>query len=262
MERRVISFCLFEHAYQYLRGLVENCQDINRIYPDFWIYVYLGNDFDRSIMLGKFDTISNLKFIETNMSGSINMCYRFFPIDDDDVSIAFSRDADSRINERDQYSINTFIESNKTFQIIRDNKDHKRKIMGGMWGIKKGCIDFKLRDRFNEYFFRSDRNRDYQCDQDFLSSEIYDRVVSNALVFDDYKHFPEEDSVGLFPPCKVFEGHVGSRIESSYPEYEPIPPPINIQLPIINIQLPIVNNPPSKSALSILGTLKSFSIKY
>ena len=218
--RIVISFSLFEHAYQYIVGLVENCQDINRLYPTFWIYIYLGNDFNRSIMDGKFTSFKNIKFIDTNISGSLNMCYRFFPIDDEDVDIAFSRDADSRINERDQYCINQFLKSDKKFQIIRDDINHKRLIMGGMWGIKKGCINFSIREYFYRYFFDKSRNRNYECDQDFLSDIFYPEVKDSAIIFDNYKHFPDEITVTIIGPTGPDDG-VGARIETSNPQ--PLP---------------------------------------
>ena len=70
------------------------------------------------------------------------MLNRFYPIDEPDVDLLFSRDADSRINERDQFVISEFIKSNKMFHIVRDHYEHKFPILGGIFGVKKGCIIF------------------------------------------------------------------------------------------------------------------------
>jgi hypothetical protein len=189
--RTVISFSLYGIVQKYIGGLLENCKQINKVYPDFWIYVYLGNDFDRSILNNKFDNIKNLLFIETGKSGHEVMSYRFFSIDRPEVGISFSRDCDSRINLRDQYCINEFIKSDKKFQIIRDHPQHNTEILGGMWGIKKGVLDFKIQDKLIEFKRTTDLN--FGSDQLFLSKYIYPRVKQYALIFDEYFKFPGEN---------------------------------------------------------------------
>lgn len=187
--RIVISFSLYGNVHKYFGGLVENCKTINTIYPNFWIYVYLGNDFDRSIMEGKFDAIKNIVFIETGKSGHEVMSYRFFAIDRPEVGIAFSRDADSRINARDQYCINEFLRSSKKFQIIRDNPSHGVQILGGMWGIKKGL---ELNIEYDLNIFRRNHIFQHGTDQDFLAEYIYPKVRDHALIFDEYFNYPGE----------------------------------------------------------------------
>jgi hypothetical protein len=186
--RTVISFSLYGFVNKYIGGLLQNCRDINRIYPDFWIYVYMGNDFDRSILNGVFDSISNLKLIETGCQGHVNMTYRFFAIDDENVEIMFSRDADSRLNLRDQYCINEFLKSDKRFQIIRDHPQHRALILGGMWGIKKGLIA-----SVKQLFVDSNRKfNSYDDDQQFLSGIMYPLIKNDALIFDEFFVFPGE----------------------------------------------------------------------
>jgi hypothetical protein len=201
--RKVISFSLYGNVEKYIGGLLENCKQINKIYPDFWIYVYLGNDFDKSILNDKFDNVKNLLFIETGKSGHEVMSYRFFSIDRTEVGISFSRDLDSIINLRDQYCINEFIKSDKKFQIIRDCKSHNTEILGGMWGIKKGLLNFKIEEKFN--VFRSESILfKYGTDQLFLSKYIYPRVKQYALTFDEYFKFPGETPQKINAPIIYF----------------------------------------------------------
>ena len=146
MKKRVFSYSLYGNINKYIGGLLQNCIDINSLYPDFWIYVYIGSDVSKDIFNCKFDNIRNIRYIDTGVVGHKNMVYRFLTIDEEGVEIAFSRDCDSRINKRDQYCINRFIESDKRFQIIRDNIQHNTRILGGMWGIKKGLLNVKIKD--------------------------------------------------------------------------------------------------------------------
>ena len=205
--RIVISFCLYGNAGPYFLGLIENCKIINQVYPDFWIYVFLGNDFDRSIMDGKLDSFNNLVFIETQKGGHQVMSHRFFAIDQPEVGIAFSRDLDSRINLRDQYCINEFLKSDKYFQIIRDCESHGTEILGGTWGIKKGLLNFKISDKFDE-FVKSHVAR-HGSDQFFLSKYIYPVISSNVLVFDEYFKYPGENPQKIVAPVIYFPNTKG-----------------------------------------------------
>jgi len=201
----VISLSIYGDAQRFIHGLYENCRDINRIYPDFWIYVYAGNDFDKS-MLNVLVGIRNLKIIYTGLTGHINMSYRFFSIDYPEVSIAFSRDCDCRIIARDQYCINTFIQSNKMFQIIRDNRSHDVSILGGMWGIKKGAIDTPLYKLFKKYSDSKIGEYGYGDDQEFLAQYVYPIVKPKSLIFDGRFHFfKDEEVVNIDVPDEITE---------------------------------------------------------
>jgi hypothetical protein len=193
-KRIVISFSLYGNAERYIRGLYENCKDINRIYPKYWIYVFLGSDFDHSI-LNVLNEIKNLKLIHTGLVGHINMSYRFFSIDYPEVGIAFSRDCDCRIINRDQYCINTFINSIKKFQIIRDNESHCTPILGGMWGIKKGLLNTSIYYLFEKYVKEKNTPFGYGDDQTFLAKYIYPNVKYDALIFDGRFHFYKDEVV-------------------------------------------------------------------
>ncbi len=205
--RTVISFSLYGNVNRYLGGLIENCRQINKTYPDFWIYVYLGNDFDKKNLDGKFYQIKNLLFIETQKSGHEVASWRFFAIDRPEVGIAFCRDADSRINVRDQYCINEFIKSDKKFQIIRDHHKHGVAILAGMWGIKTGInINFySLFVKFKVENFKFE----FGNDQDFLADYIYPRVRDHAIVFDEFFTYRGETRVKIPLP---YDQHIGETV--------------------------------------------------
>jgi hypothetical protein len=188
--RIVISYSLYGRAEMYIGGLLKNCEIINETFPEFWIYVFVGNDFDHSI-LESLNTFKNIKIIHTGVSGHRNASYRFIVIDYEEVGIAFSRDCDSYVNRRDKYCIRKFLETDKKFQIIRDNLSHSTEIMAGMWGIKKGILSFKILDKINEFYFKVGYVN-FGIDQVFLSNKIYPHVRDYSQVFDEFFHFPGE----------------------------------------------------------------------
>jgi len=197
-----ISFSLYGNVDNYMDGLIDNCRIINSEYPEYFIYVYTGNDFDHSI-LSQLNDFKNIKIIQTGQSGHVNRCYRFFTIDDENIDIAFSRDADSRVNKRDMYCINKFIESNISFQIIRDHPYHNVPICAGMWGIKRGCILDKIKVLFDRY---TAKDNSESFDQKFLADVIYEKVKHNAIVFDEFVKYPGEYCVPIEVPHETITG--------------------------------------------------------
>ena len=207
--RIVISYSLYGNAQKYIEGLITNCRLINSHFPDFWIYVFVGNDFDHSI-IERLSAFNNIKIIETGQPGHINMSYRFTAIDYDEVGIAFSRDCDSYLVKRDRYCIRKFLETDKKFQIIRENLSHRIEILGGMWGIKKGLLPFKMIDKINEYYKKITPM--YGTDQQFLITVIYLVVRDFSQVFDEFFHFPGETPekiVGI--PYELYN-HIGACV--------------------------------------------------
>jgi hypothetical protein len=217
MLRTVISFSLYGSVENYFRGLIENCKRINEIYPNFWIYVFIGNDFDHHILDDKLDNFTNVLVFQTGKSGLENRSHRFFAIDFPEVGIMFSRDLDSIVNLRDQYCINKFIESDKKFQIIRDHQNHSTQILAGMWGIKKGLLQTNIRDLFNRFKMQrtfgitKQIKFETESDQHFLAKFIYPIVMHDALVFDEYFNYPNEQPQKIlvdtfyFPPNNRYD---------------------------------------------------------
>lgn len=201
MSRTVISYSLYGNVRKYVGGLLDNCKIINEFYPEFWIYVYLGNDFDWNVYSNHFNNIKNIKYFKTNCSGHRTKLCRFLTIDFPEVGCAFSRDTDSHINARDRYCINTFLKSPKKFQIIRDHKFHTAwPILAGLWGIKKGLLHYKMTTLINTY-----GNSGWTCDQEFLKTHIYPNVIQDLMVFDEISNI-EGISQKIDVPLEIVYG--------------------------------------------------------
>ena len=136
MSKNIFSFCLYGHQKKYCEGLLENIQIIEKDFPDFEIWIYLGLDVPQEY-INKYRKFNKIKVI--NVSDSLK-CSRFFAIDNEECNIMICRDADSRIHSRDIWCIKEFINSTKKCHIIRDHYWHKDKISAGMWAVKCGLI--------------------------------------------------------------------------------------------------------------------------
>lgn len=178
---KVFSFSIYGDDKKYLLGLLKNIEIIREHYPDFHIFIYADKNLNEEYKK-KYQSYDNVKYMEFERENHSLMCNRFFAIDDDEVEIAFIRDADSRIHERDRWCINEFLKSDKLFHIIRDNHWHKLEITGGLWGIKKGCLIEKISELLIEYFQENKYVPNYDNDQQFLRNKLYSSIRDKCLI--------------------------------------------------------------------------------
>jgi hypothetical protein len=215
----VFSFVIYGNEKKYTQGLLANIHLIQSKFPSWKIWIYYGSDVDNSI-LSEYSNYTNISLIPTNNTGYITKFYRYLPIDDNSVDICIIRDADSRVNDRDEFCINQFLNSEKLFHIIRDHPNHKHKIMAGMWGIKKGALSESINDLFT--IWKQNYSIDFWSDTNFLINYIYPKVQSISLVHDDYNHFHDSSiSISYIKDNKHFIGQVYEYDENGeeYPKF-------------------------------------------
>ena len=151
--------------------MCRNVQLINHFYPDWKIYIALGAGVPDDIVkvLGE---QPNVVLKHTGREGGVNMHFRFFVIDEPDVEIIIVRDADSRIHARDRWCINRWLASNHGAMITRDHAFHNNNILGGLWGVRKGCLPGDMKELYGDYYKKiMDPSYDftYGNDQNYLS---------------------------------------------------------------------------------------------
>lgn len=183
------SFCLYNsYTPYYYDGLLENIALIQKEFPDWVIYVYIGNDVPPDFQ--ELLRSRGCRVRPTGVSGAINMVHRFFAIDDRDIDLMMVRDADSRVHWRDAWAIRQFVASGKMLHIIRDNKPHTVPILGGLWGMRKPSVS--IRD------LHTARPTGFQIhlgyDQNFLANEIYPLYRNSVLIHSSisWKFMPDE----------------------------------------------------------------------
>jgi hypothetical protein len=144
--KKIISYSLFGSDPKYCYGILCNVEQSKIVYPGWICRIYYDNSVPENV-ISELSTKKNVElndmsnFIWNNLDCQDNkkyhkMYWRFLPIDDDDVELMISRDADSRLSWREKKCVDIFIESDNLLHSIRDHLCHND-IMGGMWGIKK-----------------------------------------------------------------------------------------------------------------------------
>jgi hypothetical protein len=163
--KKIITFSLFGDNYKYLGGILCNVELAKIIYPD-WVCRIYHDDTVPSSILTEIDSNHNTELVRMEITTRCkSLMWRYLAIDDDDVEIMISRDADSRLSYREKKCVDIFMESDKILHSIRDNINHPN-IMAGMWGIKKNK-QINLAEKLKDYDIQSD-----DCDQKFLREEV------------------------------------------------------------------------------------------
>jgi len=187
---KVFSFCLYGIKDKYNKGMLKNIELINKEFPDFEIWIYIGECVP---ILKQLQQNKSVKCIFTGKTGHENMSYRFFAIDNPDVEIAIVRDADSRVYSRDVGFIKQFINSTKLFHIIHDHPHHTFKIMGGMWAMKKG-LDINIQQLYMDEWRPYNNFNDFFNDSYFLQNVLYFKLDPRDCMF----HLNYENNVEHF----------------------------------------------------------------
>jgi hypothetical protein len=179
---KVISFCVYGSNNKYCKGLDENLKLMESNLSDYNAFVYVGDGVPNNWIV-QYQTYPFVKLFYTGRIGHDNMINRFYAIDEHDVDIAVIRDADSRLHMRDIWCIRNWEQSSYLFHTIRDHPEHRALVLGGLWGIKKGCIDYKIQDLYAKFNTSSQTINKIQHDQYFLRDIVYPLVCSNAIIY-------------------------------------------------------------------------------
>jgi hypothetical protein len=173
--KKIISFCLYGSDARYTNGIICNLELAKIIYPDWICRVYYGSSVPQDVV-EKMKTYSNTELVlmEEGQDKLFPMIWRFLAIDDDDVEVMLSRDADARLSYREKACVDIFLESDYLLHSIRDNPSHPD-IMGGMWGMKKN-------DRVNITELSQGWNGIiYDYDQKFLREKVSPQFRDTTL---------------------------------------------------------------------------------
>lgn len=184
--KKIISYSLYGNKDLYCLGILESIDIINKYYSSWEIYIYYNDIMEELLVILKGK--KNVKLFECISNGYKweGMFWRFYPLEYLDVDIVISRDADSRINDREMELVNEWINSDKCFHIIRDHEGHRIEILGGTWGVKikefnKIAKINKINEYIQEYYKYYPKDQERQPDQLFLREIIYPFIKNNNL---------------------------------------------------------------------------------
>jgi hypothetical protein len=215
--KHIISFCIYgdksEKKQKYRRGLLENIDTINTLLPAFNIFIAAGSDVDDDYLDQIKSTYKNIIIKKVEYSGHQVTLERYLIFDDPAVEVLFSRDADSRIDDRDIWCMQEFMKSDAYIHMIRDHKEHTMPIMAGMCGFKK-CNGNKIRfqEIYDKYINSLLNKNFYGVDQQFLIF-FYNLPLKKLVHSNKTRLHPNERITPIVIPLKDDVSFIGNTID-------------------------------------------------
>lgn len=186
--KKIISYSLWGNSPQYTINMIKNVEFAKQYFPDWICRIYIAPSVNLKI---KQELNKNCELVEMSEDEGWNgMFWRFYTPSDPSVDVSIIRDCDSHLNIRDRAAVDAWLKSDKMFHIMRDHGAHSARIMGGMWGVKKGLLN-NIKTLIDEYSKKKTNNRK-NIDQEFLKEKIYPLIKTNCLVHDIKMRFSDE----------------------------------------------------------------------
>lgn len=185
---KVISFSLYGDNPIYTIGCIKNAILKETLFPEWEMWVYYNNTVPENI-LSELKEL-NVNLIDTNeFNGFFGSLWRFRTMNSENVEFFISRDCDSRISERDKIAVDEWIDSGKSFHILREHPiGHYWPINAGMWGAKGNSI-LNIKESIDSYLLKNPMFYDKSIDQIYLRDVVYPIAVKDLFLHDEYYNY-------------------------------------------------------------------------
>jgi len=213
--KKIISFSLWGSNPLYNVGAIHNIELAKKIFPDWVCRFYIDFDQTPRDVIDQIIT-SGAEVVERH--GNINCLaslWRFEVMFDESVDMFICRDADARLTLREKLAVDEWVDSDKSFNVMRDHPHHGpdcHGMFGGMWGGKVSTTK-QYKDKYyswvnrNSYVGRGE-------DQDFLHTHIWTDAKNYMMCLDTYRNSPLLTGEERYFPLELIGNyHVGAIVD-------------------------------------------------
>lgn len=197
-QKNLITFSLFGNNPLYCVGAVENARLAKQIYPDWIARFYVADDVSEEYISQLKDYGAEVIICHRNSSYD-GLNWRFRPFIDDYVHFWISRDCDSRLSWRERRAVDEWIQSDKSFHLMRDSHNHLYEIMAGMFGVNNKLFH----QRYGKINLDNPNANRREDDQTILTNVIWPLIKLDHLCHDHWNH-----SIPLGQPTTQVGDHV------------------------------------------------------
>ena len=202
----IVSFTLFGTQMKYYIGAKKNIETINKMLPDWEIRIYYHDDLTIKDHIDELNGLNvNLINVKDVKVGSVNATdfpyfWRFLSFFEDTPSIV--RDLDSRFSDREVLYINSWLNNDKDYFIIRDHPWHSP-VPAGLFGIKRKIQLFE--DHMID--FVANNSLSWGADQHILHTYM-EKIDKDSIFycgFDDQTNYIPRDDKNFFIGMQIDE---------------------------------------------------------
>lgn len=220
---KVIAFSVWGGEPRYSHGMVRNAELAPEVYPGWECRVYYPalDRFGPAEEFARLERMSHVRMVPVEAPPDWRASFwRFAAAADPQVEVMISRDADSRLNERERAAVDEWLASGRAFHIMRDHPFHSDAMLAGMWGVRPqlwplaSALVHRIVDWGPEDY--------YGTDQAFLNTEIYPHALADGMLHDAFGlHAGSEPQVRDFPTPRRGLQFVGQQFDAEdWPVFE------------------------------------------
>lgn len=206
LHQKVVSYSFYGNKNSsYFKGIAINADLVAKMYPGWIMRTYhnIGPDDNEgtkylcslSCIHPHLDLcyVKDLERTFTNLAQTVGTMWRFLAMGDVTVDLFVVRDLDAKIYQREVDAVNEWLDSNKTFHIMRDHSGHYEYILAGMWGAKNTNGNIQQMQSLLHEMLKQSLNGPKNLDQVLLKKVIWPVAKRDMICHDSYY-------------CKKFEG--------------------------------------------------------
>lgn len=180
-QKNVIAFSLWGQQVNYLWGALDNLLAAPRLYPGWQVRIYLDESVPEPVQALLRELGADLRLQPGGQTTRQKLCWRFHVANDPTVHRFLVRDIDSVLKARERVAVDAWIESGKTFHVMRDWWTHSDLMLAGMWGGAAGVLP-PIAELLANY--RPATMETPNVDQWFLRDVVWPLLRDDCLVHD------------------------------------------------------------------------------
>lgn len=180
---KLITFSLFGDNPLYCKGAVENSILAKKIYKDWTARFYVSDDVPEKYIRSLRQNDAEVIICKRNSEyDALN--WRFRPFRENDVEFWISRDCDSRLSWRERRAVDEWINTNKSFHLMRDCHNHGYSIMAGMFGVNNSLFQ----NRYGLINLDINYSNQKNIDQIILHDVVWKLISNDHVCHDHWNH--------------------------------------------------------------------------
>ncbi|KAK2719804.1 hypothetical protein QYM36_005319, partial [Artemia franciscana] len=188
-------------------------------YLDWQIRVYTNLPEEALLELNSTDVkFCNVSLLEHYLPYSFKdvnpRVWRFLALLDADINVVIFRDSDAIMLKREVDAVNEWLNSTKTYHVMRDHNFHKTKILAGMFGVKMIEKRSDIRQKAAKFISWSLNDKSKGTDQRLLANLFWDEVRKDSMIHDSFfcDYFKVEDGSDIrpFPTKRTNRKYIGN----------------------------------------------------
>jgi len=203
--KNIISFTLYGQSPKYCENAIINANMVSKVYPYWSCRFYCSDDVPSDVIKRLEDANAEVIIKSKPMDIKEMLFWRFLVMSDKTIDRYIVRDCDSVINEKEALAVKEWIESKKSFHILRDYYTHTDLILAGMFGGIVGIFE-DINELISSFQKQKHTSRTH-LDQKFLTQKIWPAIKNDVLIHDSCFYDEKNNSIDFPKGYKIKENH-------------------------------------------------------